>query len=240
MLRIAICDDIKADCDRMYDYVQDYLLERNLVAEVRKYNHPDSMLTDGESFHPNIYILDIVMPMVTGIEAAREVRWNQQDAQIIFATSEKSFALEAYDVNPINYILKPVDKDKLEQTLSRAISNINPEDDKSIVVKIKGGLATIRIHNILYVDCNNHKVTFHLLSNDTISTPTLRIGFAEYIDGLLSNDIFVRCHESIVVNISAIDKLMKSEIELRNKEKIPVSRHRYAEIASAYMDYRLK
>lgn len=82
-------------------------------------------------------------------------------------------------------------------------------------------------------------LSFHLLSNDTITTPTLRIGFAEYIEELLSADTFVRCHESIAVNIAAIDKLVKYEIELRNKEIIPVSRNRYAEIASAYMDYRL-
>ncbi len=239
MLRIAICDDDIADCDRIYGFVQEYFNKKNLVAEVRKYNHPDSLLQECGTFHADIYILDIVMPMLTGLEAAKEVRWSQKDAQIIFATSETSFALEAYDVNPINYILKPVDKDKMEQSLNRAISNINPEDDKTITVKIKGGFATIRICDIMYVDCNNHKVTFHLLSNDTITTPTLRIGFAEYIEELLSADTFVRCHESIAVNIAAIDKLVKYEIELRNKEIIPVSRNRYAEIASAYMDYRL-
>lgn len=239
MLRIAVCDDDIADCDRIFGYVQNYLNEKNLVADIRKYNHPDSMLTDCELFGPNIYILDIVMPMLSGLEAAREVRWTQKNAQIIFTTSETSFAIEAYDVSPINYILKPVDKNKLEQSLDRAISNIKPEDDKTITVKIKGGFATIRICDIMYVDCNNHKVTFHLLSNDTITTPTLRIGFAEYIEELLSADTFVRCHESIAVNIAAIDKLVKYEIELRNKEIIPVSRNRYAEIASSYMDYRL-
>lgn len=239
MLRVAVCDDDIVDCDRIYDYVQDYLNRKNLDAEIRKYNHPDSMLQECGIFHADIYILDIVMPMLTGLEAAREVRWTQKNAQIIFATSETSYALEAYDVSPINYILKPVDQIKLENSLDRAISNINPEDDKSITVKIKGGFATIRICNILYVDCNNHKVAFHLLTNDTITTPTLRIGFAEYVEELLPTDMFLRCHESIAVNIAAIDKLVKYEIELRNKEIIPVSRNRYAEIASAYMDYRL-
>lgn len=239
MLRVAVCDDDLADCDRIYDYVQDYLNKKNLDAEIRKYNHPDSMLQECGIFHADIYILDIVMPMLTGLEAAREVRWTQKNAQIIFSTSETSYALEAYDVSPINYILKPVDQIKLENSLDRAISNINTEDDKSITVKIKGGFATIRICNILYVDCNNHKVTFHLLTNDTITTPTLRIGFAEYVEELLPIDMFLRCHESIAVNIAAIDKLVKYEIELRNKEIIPVSRNRYAEIASAYMDYRL-
>jgi DNA-binding LytR/AlgR family response regulator len=239
MLRIAVCDDDIADCDRIYGFVQDYINRNDLVADVRKYTHPDLMLTESVFFHPNIYILDIVMPMLTGLEAAKEVRWTQKNAQIIFATSEKSYALEAYDVSPINYILKPVDKNKLEQSLNRAISNIGPEDEQSITVKIKGGFATIRICDIMYVDCSNHKVTFHLLSNDPIATPTLRIGFAEYVEELLPTDMFLRCHESIVVNIAAIDKLVKYEIALRNKEIIPVSRNRYDEIASAYIDYRL-
>ena len=92
MLRIAVCDDDIVDCDRIYGFVQDYINRNDLVADVRKYTHPDLMLTESVAFHPNIYILDIVMPMLTGLEAAKEVRWTQKNAQIIFATSEKSYA----------------------------------------------------------------------------------------------------------------------------------------------------
>ena len=78
-------------------------------AQVRIFDHPDTLIEECEHYRPHIYILDIVMPMVTGIQAGRELRWNQPDAQIIFATSESSYALESFDVNPINYILKPIE-----------------------------------------------------------------------------------------------------------------------------------
>ena len=179
------------------------------------------------------------MPMVTGIEAARELRWNQPDAQIIFATSESSYALESFDVNPINYIMKPVKREKLFSTLDLALSRTKEEDEESITVKVKGGYVTLRTREIMYIDYRNHVVSYHMANGDVQSTPTLRIGFTEYMDENHSDGNFVRCHESIAVSIAAIDKLTKTDITLRNKESIPVSKSRYAEVAERYMDFRL-
>ena len=239
MLRIAICDDDKADRERIRGYVTEYLEVKNIQAEVKVFDHPDTLIRECESFRPQVYLLDIVMPMVTGIQAARELRWNQPDAQIIFATSESSYALESFDVNHINYILKPVDKDKLFSTLNLALSHVQIEDKKSITVKVKGGLCTLRLDEIMYIDYRNHVVTYHMSNGETYSTPTLRIGFSEYMDENHSGQDFVRCHESISVNLEAVDKLTKTDITLRNNETVPVSKSRYPEVVDRYMDFRL-
>lgn len=239
MLRIAICDDDKKDRDNVQGFVQRYIDEKNIQAQVKTFDHPDALIAECEQFRPQIYILDIVMPMLTGIEAARELRWNQPDAQIIFATSESSYALESFDVNPINYILKPVQKDKLFSTLDLALTRVREDGEKSFTIRIKGGFATLRLPEIMYVDYRNHVVSYHMANGDVVSTPTLRIGFSEYMQENHPDDNFARCHESIAVNIAAIDKLTKTEIILRNKEGIPVSKSRYPEVAEKYMDYRL-
>ena len=178
------------------------------------------------------------MPMVTGIQAARELRWNQPDAQIIFATSESSFALESFDVNPINYIVKPIDKEKLFTTLDMAITRVDIANEKSISVRVKGGMQTLRLDEILYIEYRNHVVSYHMDNGDVISTPTLRIGFAEYLEENHSGKEFVRCHESLAVSIAAIDKLTKTDITLRGGEQIPVTKSRYAEVMDSYMDFR--
>ncbi len=239
MLRIAICDDDKSDRERIHGFVTEYLDAKGTQAEVKVFDHPDTLIRECEGFRPHIYVLDIVMPMVTGIQAARELRWNQPDAQIIFATSESSYALESFDVNPINYILKPVDKEKLFSTLDLALSRVKIDEQKSVTVKVKGGLCTLRLDEIMYIDYRNHVVTYHLFNGDTVSTPTLRIGFSEYMDENHGGHEFIRCHESICVNISAIDKLTRTDITLRNKELVPVSKSRYTEVADKYMDFRL-
>ncbi len=239
MIRIAICDDDRNDSERILGYVQEYFAQHEIEVEIRTFDHPDPMIEACREYRPHIYLLDIVMPMLTGIQAARELRWDQPDAQVIFCTSEKSYALESFDVNPINYLLKPVDKDKLFATLDLAVSNVRTDDDRSISVRIKGGFCTLRIHEILYIDYRNHVVFYHMLSGKVISTPTLRIGFAEYMEENNPGSGFVRCHESVAVNVEAIDKLTKTEITLRNDEVIPVSRGRYPEVLDAYMDFRL-
>ena len=257
MLRIAVCDDDRKDRERVLGILQDYLKERGLEAEVKVFDHPDALISECEQYRPQIYILDIVMPMLTGIEAARELRWNQPDAQIIFATSESSFALESFDVNPINYIMKPVEKEKLFSTLDMAVSRVREDDEESFTVKVKGGFVTLRTREVMYIDYRNHVVSYHMADGEVVSTPTLRIGFSEYMEenhnlkennntgegsGTAANpdtEIFVRCHESIAVNIAAIDKLTKTDITLRNRETIPVAKSRYGEVAERYMDFRL-
>ena len=239
MIRIAVCDDDRKDRDNVYGHVMDYLKEKEIDAQVKVFDHPDTLISECEQFRPHIYILDIVMPMVTGIEAAREIRWNQPDAQIIFATSESSYALESFDVNPINYIMKPVKREKLFSTLDLAFSRVKEDDEESVAVKVKGGFATFRIREIMYIDYRNHVVTYHLMNGEEQSTPTLRIGFKEYLEETHKDSVFIRCHESVAVNIAAIDKLTKTDIILRNKEVVPVSKSHYGEVAERYMDYRL-
>ena len=240
MLRIAICDDDRSDRERICEFVSEYLKGKEIRAEVKVFDHPDRLIQECETFRPQIYLLDIVMPMVTGIQAARELRWNQPDAQIIFATSESSYALESFDVNPINYILKPVAKDKLFSTLDLALTRALTDDRKSVTVKIKGGMCSLRLDDIMYIDYRNHVVSYHMADGEVVSTPTLRIGFMEYMDENHSGQYFIRCHESISVNLTAIDKLTKTDITLRSKEVVPVSKSRYAEVADRYMDYRLE
>ena len=81
-------------------------------------------------------------------------------------------------------------------------------------------------------------VCYHLLSGETISTSTLRIGFAEYLMLNHEEDDIVLCHESIAVNIQSIDKLTKTDLMVRSREILPVAKSRYAQVAEKYMEYR--
>lgn len=240
MLKMAICDDRKEDRDRLNQYVQQFCLENMLQAEIKVFDHPDTLICACEKLRPHIYILDIVMPMINGIQAARELRWNHPDAQIIFVTSEDSFALESFDVNPVNYLLKPVRKEKLFATLKLALNRISLEEEKAITIKVKGGYCTLYLNDIVYVDYRNHVVNYHLLSGEVISTSTLRIGFAEYLNQYHSDEDFVLCHESVAVAIWAIDKLTRTELTVRNREILPVAKSRYAQVSEKYMNYRFR
>lgn len=240
MIRMALCDDTYDDLLQIKKMVDEYVESRKLSVDVSLFNHPDELLTlvETKSFH--VYLLDIVMPMVNGIQTARELRWNDKNAQVVFITSEKSYALEAFDVNAVNYILKPVDKTKLFDTLDRILKDIKIEEVEPITIKVKGGIRKINLKNVQYIEYSNHSVKYMLNSGETVQTVTLRINFNDYISQNILDKNFVRCHESFLVNLSYIDVLLKNQIELRGQRTIPVSKSRYGEIQKAYLDYQLE
>ncbi len=106
MLRIAICDDQPRELEVISEYITEYLDAHTVEAGVKEFSHPDKLLTtiETESFH--FYILDIVMPMVSGLELGKAIRRFDRNAQIIYTTTEPQFALQAYAASPINYLVK--------------------------------------------------------------------------------------------------------------------------------------
>jgi len=239
MIKIALCDDTHDDLLTIKAYVDEYLAERKISADVSLFNHPDELLTLTETKNFHIYLLDIVMPMVNGIQTARELRWNDKNAKIVFITSEKSYALEAFDVNAVNYILKPVVKDKLFSTLDNILEDFNPEEAEPITIKIKGGIKKIKLSDVTHIEYANHTVKYNLYSGEVVQTVTQRINFNDYLSQNVKDPNFARCHESFLVNLTYIDVLSKNQIELRNGNNIPVSKSRYSEIQKAYLDFKL-
>ena len=79
--------------------------KNNIDARVDTFSHPNDLLEACEQRVYQILILDIVMPMFSGIDIGKELRKKDKDVQIIFCTSEPGFALEAYDANPTHYLL---------------------------------------------------------------------------------------------------------------------------------------
>ena len=110
MLRIAICDDMPNELQSLVLLTKQYLSVNSLDAEVTEFSHSDGLLKaiEAESFH--LYILDIVMPMLNGLELGKEIRRLDREAQIIYATTEPQFALQAYAASPLNYLIKPIEK----------------------------------------------------------------------------------------------------------------------------------
>lgn len=239
MIKIALCDDNAEDLSVVKQFLLEYKQTSSCTFEIYEFSHPDELLTATESCHFSLYLLDIIMPMVNGIQVARELRWNDKYSPVVFITSEKSFALDAFDVNAVNYLLKPLDRDRFFSVMDGIFSTLK-EEGKNIAIKMKSGLKTVSLEDVAYLEYSNHCVIFHMCTGDDFSTVTQRISFEEFIQTNIGGGIFGRCHESFLVNLAFIDVLSKAEIELRNGSRIPVSKSRYSEIQKSYLDYRLK
>lgn len=239
MLRVAICDDIPDQLEQLAGFTDEYIKNQKLSADIGRFCHPDELLKvcETEPFH--IYLLDMVMPMVSGLEVGKIVRRTSNEAQIIYVTTEPGYALDAYAVNPLNYLIKPVKKETLFSALEMAVSKVNFGNETTINVKTKDGLRSLTASQIACCEYVSHAAHYTLLGGERITTTTFSGTFAEHIAPLLLDQRFISPHVSFVLNMSRVEKLTRDGFTLLGGEFIPISAKQHIAARDAYLAYRL-
>lgn len=237
MLRIAICDDQPKELEIINKCITEYLHAHTLEAEMEEFSHPDKLLTTigAESFH--LYILDIVMPLVSGLELGKEIRRLDREAQIIYVTTEPQFALQAYAASPINYLIKPIEKQQLFDTLTLAISKADLAEEQTFAVKTADNLRVIKLSDIAYCEYRNHAVVFSLTNGEEVLSRTIRENFSEYSAPIFMDRHFLQCHTSFVINLRRVERFAKDSFTLYGGKIVPIAAKQYPTVRDTYMDY---
>ena len=239
MVRIAVCDDSAAELRAISSLADEYISSRGVAGTVRSFDHPDALLCQSESEGFHIYLLDMVMPMLSGLELGRAIRRQSADAQIIFITTEPGFALDAYAVNPLHYLLKPVQREALFSALELAVKKVRYGAETAVTFRTRDGLRTLSADEIVCCEYVRHSVVYTLAGGERAETATLRECFSEHIAPLLRDPRFVRPHAAFAVNMAYAERLDKAGFALRGGVFVPVSGKLYAAVRDAYINYRL-
>lgn len=239
MLKIAICDDIGTELRHVVGGTNEYLAMRDISAVIREFTHPDALLTACETEIFHIFLLDMVMPMISGLELGRSIRHISTDAQIIYITTEPGFALDAYSVNPLHYLLKPVDKRTLFAALELAAEKVRFGEETVVTVKTRDGLRTLCADVVVCCEYVRHTVLYTLVSGERVETLTISGSFAEHVAPLLRDQRFIQPHAAFIVNMSCVDRLSKEGFAVKGGAFVPVSGKQFTAVRNAYMSYRL-
>jgi DNA-binding LytR/AlgR family response regulator len=177
----------------------------------------------------DLIFLDIMMPEMTGIQFLKGLSANHP--QIIFITSEKQFAAEAYEHEVTDYLLKPVSEERFLKAVFRAAENFNASvfsgnSKKFIFVRVNGNLVKIELSEILYIEA----LADYIMIYAPYSRYTVHLTMKAIEDSLSSNS-FVRVHNSFIVNLDKISKV-EDNMVLIDTKLIPVSRSRYKPLMS--------
>lgn len=237
MLRIAICDDRPTDLQKISALLREYIRNHQLIAEVREFSHPDELLKSSETERFHIYLLDIVMPMVSGIELGKEIRRLDREAQVIYATTEPQFALQAYAASPVNYLIKPIDKQQLFDTLDFAVSRIDLSEGRTVTIKTSEGLRILKLSEILCCEYRSHAVLFTLTNGEEVISRTIRESFAEYSIPVLKDARFLQCHTSYLINMQRVERFAKDGFTLRGGKVVPIAAKQYPAVRDQYMNF---
>lgn len=240
MLHIAICDDQPLELEAVAAYINEYMEMHGIYAETRQFTHPDVLLTACETERFQLYILDIVMPMIDGIEVGREIRRLDREAQIIYATSEPGFALDAYVATPTNYLLKPIDKNQFFNTLALVFFKVDMVDESVITLKTHDGFRVVHLFTIVCCEYVERTARYTLAGGEIIRTRTLQESFTEHVAPLLRNGRFLQPHNAFVLNMSRVEVFSKGGFIMRGGSMVPISTKQYAVVRDTYMDYLLQ
>lgn len=222
------------------------LIKREEVsAEIKEYASAEEYLADGCA--ADILFLDIEMkekhsgdvgevPGMNGMELAVKIRAMELSCQpvIIFTTGHEKYVYTAFDVNAFAYLLKPVHKERFLEVFQRAIRQIGREKDgqrQVLLIPYNGGQKTIPFHSIYYVESQNHKVVLHR-KEETYSY----YAKIETLEKKLYSG-FCRIHRSYLVNLEYVEEYSRTEVTLKNGEKLLISKYKYHDFVKAFMAF---
>ena len=221
MLNIAICDDEKLWLENTAELLNEYYRKHDdIAAKIHTFQSAHDLVECvDESAGFDLYILDVMMPEMTGIQVGEKLRAAEKRGLIVYLTTSKDFALDAYSVQPFHYLIKPVEKDSLFAVLDKATAILKDRHTKAISVKTKNGTIQILFDSIVYVEFADRSCHYHLKDGSVVVGNQLHASFSESMSPLLKDDRFCRCGASFVLNLFYIAAVEKDYIRFRNTDK---------------------
>lgn len=228
-LQIAVCDDDYMSREKNSMITGKVLDEAGISYKIEKYESAKALLDaihKGTQFQ--IFLLDVMMNEMDGMELATELRKQKNTAEIIFISGNQENALRGYEVAAARYLAKPVIPERLQEALLFCYDRY--KDTQEFVVLAATGNYKVYLSEIRYVEAFERGTRFYLKENfvDT------KIKISE-VEELLPSDRFILCHRAYIVNISEIRVVRRYEIELKSGDVIPVSRIRYTEVYESFL-----
>ncbi len=231
MLLIAICDDIPIECADIAKQIETILQRSNTDFIIKKFFGGLELLLSRESF--DIIFLDIKMPNINGMELAKQIRKQGRQSLIIFITSASEYVFDAFDVEAFQYLLKPIQTDKLKNVLEKAAKKMQIDANIDfLMISANRQIQKVFLKDILYIESFGRIAKIHC-NNETLETYE-QIGILE---NKLSDKFFFRCHKCFLVNLNFVNAFNKTEVRLENGEKIMLAKRRYEDFQKSILSY---
>lgn len=232
-MKIAICDDEMHFIDALCPLLEQWAKECGIKLTLYRFTNGDDLIAAHQSECMDLIFLDIIMPLLSGLDVAREFRNTNQDVPIVFLTSSREFAVDSYEVKAFNYLIKPVDQAKLFLALDDFLKTFNLPKT-FFTAKTVDGFCRIVTADVDYLEAQNKQVLVHLTNGRTIAIREL---FSKCAEVFSPENGFCCCHRSYIVNLSNVERFSKTEVTTSHNAVIPISRNNYAAFKETYFNH---
>lgn len=230
MLNVAIVEDDSHCAEQLEEYLRKFGIEQRLRLEIRRFSD-GAALVNAYDHTFDLLLLDVNMPGMDGISAARQIRALDSDVLLMFITNLAQYAIKGYEVDALDYMLKPVSYGTLSMKLKKALRVWRGRDNRAVFVRQEGERVRLPISRIYYVEVSSHSLCYHTADGDITPTggQTMR-----QVERELAQYRFVRCHNCYLINLRFVDGLSGSTVQVAGNV-LPVSRSRRKDLLDALL-----
>lgn len=230
-MNIAIVEDEPTHSRLLQQYIEDWGLHNGKPIHVFSFVSAESFLFCMEDTAFNAVFADIQMPGMNGMDMVRKLREKDEYISVVFTTGIPDYLQEGYEVQALNYLIKPISQEKVSECMSRICSQKNVHD--IYVISSADGQVKVDLQEINYCEAVGHYAVLVMTDRTRIQSGS---GIS-HLEKELGEKAFVKCHRSYLCNIENIRQIAKDTVTFDNGDSIPVSRRLYQELNRRFIDH---
>ncbi|MFC4323700.1 LytR/AlgR family response regulator transcription factor [Litchfieldia salsa] len=230
MIRIAIVEDDEKEASILEKFINQY-------GETSKVSFHIELIKDAihllDHYNPvyDIIFMDIEMPHLNGMEAAVRLRELDNVVTLIFVTNMAKYAVKGYEVDALDFIVKPVRYSTFSMKFKKALAKISSNKDINIVVSRKGGIVCLTSRQMIYIEVVGHRLIYHL-SDHTVEG----FGSLSDLEKQLQTCNFLRCNSCYLINPQYISHVQGYTVTMTNGDELQISRPRKKQFMAQLAD----
>lgn len=231
MLKIAVVEDQPETRECLCRYIHQYTAEQGIAAEILPFAD-GAEIAEGYTPGFDILFMDVEMPQLGGLGAAEKIRAVDPDVVLVFVTNMAQYAIRGYEVDALDYVLKPVDYYPFCTKLSRAIQRVQRKKGGQVALQLAGGgMQLLDTGEIYYLETRSRMLYYHTAKGEFAVRGSL-----QGAEKQLTVYHFVRCNQCYLVNLQYV-KGVENDFALVGEDRLEISRRQRAAFLTAVASY---
>lgn len=228
-MTVVICEDESYFAARLRELVNEYLRENGLCAAVLSYDSGEALLRSGQM--PDVLLMDIRLSGENGMDTMRRLRAAGCDSPVIFITAYPEYVFQAFEVDAVQYLVKPLDRQKFFAAMNKAWKRAASDGGPTILLTNGAAATRVWVNDIVYCEVFDHQTILH-----TMTHPYRHAGTLDSLEQMLDCRFF-RCHRSYLVNLDYVVGKEPGMALLADGGRVYVARRKQQEFTMRLLEW---